>query len=72
MVYTVGCHLYAESKKYDKVVNMMKKKLTHRYGELVVNNCGALKGGRAGGVNYWGRDRLKDTLGNIGNIDNIL
>ena len=51
---------------------MMKKKLTHRYGELVVNNCGALKGGRAGGVNYWGRDRLKDTLGNIGNIDNIL
>ena len=37
---------------------MMKKKPTHRYRELVVNNGGALKGGRAGGVNYWGRDRL--------------
>ena len=50
----------------------MKKKPTHRYRELVINNGGARKGGTAGGVKYWGQDRLKDTLDNTGNIDNIL
>ena len=44
MIYTVWCHSYAESKKHDKVVNMMKKKLTHRYRQLVVNNGRGTKG----------------------------
>ena len=29
----VGCHLYVESKKYNKLVNKTKKQQTHRYGE---------------------------------------
>ena len=30
---TIWYHLYVESKEYNKLVNMTKKKLTHRYGE---------------------------------------
>ena len=31
-------HLYVDSKKYNTLVNVKKKKLTHRYRELVVNS----------------------------------
>ena len=30
---TVYYHLHVESKKYNKLVNIIKKKQTHRYGE---------------------------------------
>ena len=38
---TVWYHLYVESKKYTKIVNITKKKQTHRYRELVVTSRGA-------------------------------
>ena len=31
-------HLYVKSKKYNKLVNITKKKSTHKYRELVVTN----------------------------------
>ena len=31
--YCISYHLHAESKKYNKVVNITKKKQTHRYRE---------------------------------------
>ena len=33
MTNTISYHLYAESKKYDKLINITKKKQTHRYRE---------------------------------------
>ena len=38
MTNTVCCHLYVESKKYNKLVNITKKKQTHRYREQT-NGC---------------------------------
>ena len=43
---TVGYHLYMESKKYNKLVNITKKKQTQRENKLVVTSGeGQYKGG---------------------------
>ena len=53
---TLLYHLYVESKKYNKLVNITKKKQTHRYREQT-NGCrwsrGEYRGGGVGGTNYW-------------------
>ena len=43
------------SKKYNKLVNITKKKQTHRYRELVVTTGGGMqyRGRAVGGTNYW-------------------
>ena len=50
---TVWYHLYVEAKKYNKLVNITKKRQTHRYGE----QTGGLWWGEGGrdniGVQEW-------------------
>ena len=49
-------HLYAESKKYNKLVNKTKTKQTHRYREKItgyqLQGSGEQRGDRMGGLNY--------------------
>ena len=69
--------LYVESKKYNKLVNITKKKQTHRYREQA---SGYQWGGGRGstGLGKWevqtiGRKTgYKDVVYNTGNIANIL
>ena len=42
---TVWYHLYVESKKYNKLVNITEKKQTHRYGEQTSRDHGEGWGG---------------------------
>ena len=43
---SVGHHLYVESKKYNKVVNLTKKKQIYRYGEQLAVTRGEREIGR--------------------------
>ena len=59
-----------ESKKYNKLVNITKKKQTHRYREQP-SACQwgevgdrRYRRGAVGGTKYWVSDRLKDVLYN--------
>ena len=56
----VQYHLFVESKKYNKIVSITKKKQIHRYGEQTSgNNKGERRGkgqdwcGEVRGTNYW-------------------
>ena len=50
---TVWYHLYMESKKYNKLVNITKKRETHRYREQTNGcQCGGGGGGNTG-VGKW-------------------
>ena len=57
---TVWCHLYVESKKYSKLINITKKKQTHGYREQTSGyQCGEgngerlCKGRKLTGTNYY-------------------
>ena len=54
---TVWYHLYVESKKYNRLVNITKKRQTHRYRAQTSGYQGGGEGhyrGRGvGGANYW-------------------
>ena len=50
---TVWYHLYVESKKYNKLVNIIKKKPTYRYRE---QTSGYQRGEGSGEGQYWGRE----------------
>ena len=54
---TIWYHLYAESKKCNKLVNVTKKKQTHRYTEQTSGYQGGrgeeqYRGGELKGTNY--------------------
>ena len=55
-----------ESEKYNELVNMTKKKQTHRYREQANGyqwwDRGKFRGGRVGGTNYRGYDRLQGCI----------
>ena len=53
---TVYYHLYVKSKKYNKLVNITKKKQTNRYREQIngyQQGQGKYRGGGVGDTNYW-------------------
>ena len=49
---TVWYHLYVESKKYNRLVNMTKKKQTHRCREQTCGYQWGEGGGAVGDTNY--------------------
>ena len=78
---TVWHHFYAESSKYNRLVNTTKKKQTHKYGEKLVKKLVFTSGERVGmRANIWvGNSEVqtilyeisyKDILYNVGNITN--
>ena len=65
-----------ESKKYNKLVNVTKKKQTHKYREQTSGyQWGVMErqqgNGGVGGIDYWVLDRLRDVWYNTGNRANI-
>ena len=73
---TVWYNLYVESKKYNKLVNVVKQRQNHRYrqqtsGYQWVGEEGNV-GLESGKCKLLLQDRLKDLLYKMGNIDNIL
>ena len=50
---TVQCHLFVESKKYNKIVSITKNKQTHRYGEQTSGNNKEREEEEVRGTNYW-------------------
>ena len=65
-----------EYKNYNKLVNITKKKQTHRYKEQTNDyqwwgGEGQYRDGAVGGTNSWVKG-YKDVLYNTGNIANVL
>ena len=50
MTNTVQYHLYVESKKYNKLLNITKKKQTQRYENKLVAPSGQMEGRRRGKI----------------------
>ena len=68
-------HLYVESKKYNKLVFITKKKQSHIYREQTNGyqlGEGQYGGEGVGGTNYGMQDSLKDVLYSTGKMANIL